>query len=55
VYGQEARIPTNNMLQMYKFIQEYDDDILDDMQVRINVMIELGETRRVDQKNNIKM
>ena len=31
VYGIHARLPQNNLMNLYKFVQKYDDDIIDDM------------------------
>jgi hypothetical protein len=31
VYGIHARLPQNNLLEMCKFVQVYDDDINDEM------------------------
>ena len=46
VYGINARMPQNNLLKMYKFVQMYDDDLEDDMQLRIEDLIRLDEMRR---------
>lgn len=35
VYGVHARLPQNNLHSMYNFIQKYDDDISDEMQLRM--------------------
>lgn len=55
VYGLEARLPQNNVLKMYKFAQEYDEEICDDMQHRINNLVQLDESRREAQVKNLKM
>ena len=31
IYGIHARLPQNNLMNFYKFVQKYDDDITDDM------------------------
>ena len=31
VYGIQERLPQNNLMNLYKFFQKYDDDIIDDM------------------------
>lgn len=36
VYGIQARLPQNNLKDMYKFIQLYEDDIIDEMQLRMD-------------------
>lgn len=46
VYGVEAKIPHNKLIKMYKFVQEYNDDICDLMQHRMEELIELDKTRR---------
>lgn len=40
VYGLDSRLPLHNLLK-YKFVQEYDDDIYDDMQHRIENLVQL--------------
>lgn len=35
VYSIQERLPQNNLLQMYKFFKTYDNDIDDDMQLRV--------------------
>lgn len=46
VYGIRARLPQNNLIGMYKFVQFYDGDVIDEMQARMNDILELDETRR---------
>jgi len=36
VYGTAARLPVNNLLPVYKFIQENDGEVNDSMTKRIN-------------------
>lgn len=55
VYGIHARMPQNNLLEMYKFVQLYDDDIDDEMQLRIEDLIRLDETRRESASKNAKL
>ena len=31
VYGIQASIPLNNLKEMYKFVQIYEDDVIDEM------------------------
>ena len=40
VYGIQARLPQNNLKEMYKFIQVYEEDIVDDMQMRMDDIIQ---------------
>lgn len=40
---------------MYKFVQLYDDDIDDEMQLRIEDLITLDETRRESVSENPKL
>lgn len=44
VYGISTRFPHNNLMEMYKFVQIYDDEIDDEMQLRMEALIELDET-----------
>ena len=46
VYGIQARLSQNNLMSLYKFVQKYDDDIVDDMQERMNELVGLNEHRR---------
>ena len=39
VYGIHARLPQNNLKEMYKFVQIYEEDILDDMQMRMDDIV----------------
>lgn len=55
VYGIHARLPQNNLLEMYKFVQLYDDDIDDEMQLRMEDLIRLDETRRESVARNAKL
>ena len=43
VYGIHARLPQNNLMNLYKFVQKYDDDITDDMQERMDELVGLYE------------
>lgn len=40
---------------MYKFVQEYDTNICDEMQNRMDELVELDEKMREAHKNNEKM
>lgn len=42
-------------MKMYKFVQTYDNDIDDDMQLRVEALIELDETRREAHAKNVKL
>lgn len=55
VYGIHARLPQNNLCGMYNFIQQYDDDISDEMQLRMEDIMQLDETRRNASVNNVKL
>lgn len=55
VYGIHARMPKKNLLEMYKLVQLYDDDLDDEMQLRIKDLIKLDETRRESTSRNAKM
>ncbi|XP_059066393.1 uncharacterized protein LOC131857708 [Cryptomeria japonica] len=46
VYGIHAWLPQNNLMEMYKFVQTYNNNIDDDMQLRIEALMELDEARR---------
>ena len=46
VYGIQARLGQNNLMNLYKFVQKYDDDIIDDMQERLDELVGLSEHRR---------
>lgn len=52
VYGISARLSQNNLLQMYKLIQAYDEDLDDEMRVRMDELIQLDETRRNAHERN---
>ena len=41
VYGIQARLPQNNLKEMYKFVQIYEDNIIDEMQLRMNDILQL--------------
>ena len=47
VYGIHARLPQHNLIGMYKFSQLYNEDLDDDMKLRIDELIRLDEERRV--------
>ena len=55
VYGIQARLPQNNLKEMYKFIQLYESDIVDDMQLRMDDILQLEETRRESSILNAKL
>lgn len=50
VYGIPARLPKNNLMSLYKFIQKYDEDLVDDMQERVDELMGLNEYRKKHQK-----
>lgn len=54
VYGIHARLPQNNLLHIYKFIQLYDDDLDNEMKIRLEDLIKLDESRRESLDKNIK-
>ena len=55
VYGIQAKLPQNNLKEMYKFVQLYEDDIVDDMQMRMDDIMQLEETRRDSFDRKAKM
>ena len=55
VYGINARLPQNNLMSLYKFVQKYDDDITDDMQERMDELVELYEQRKDATIKNAKL
>lgn len=55
VYGLGAILPQNNLIEMYKFIQVYDDEIDSEMQLRMDALTELDETRRDAQRRSAKL
>ena len=55
VYGIQASLPQNNLKEMYKYIQLYEDDIVDKMQLRIDDILQLEETRREYSIQNAKL
>ena len=46
VYGIQERMPQNNLIGLYNYIQMYDEDIIDDMQERLDELVGLTETRK---------
>lgn len=55
VYGIHARLPQNNLMEMYKFVQSYDDDIDGEIQLGVDSLIELDEIRREAHTRNAKL
>ena len=55
VYGIHARLPQNNLMNLYKFVQKYDDDITDDMRERMDELVGLYEQRRNVAVKNAKL
>ena len=55
VYGIQARMPQNNLMGLYKFIQLYDEDITHDMQERLDELVGLVESRREATLRNQKL
>ena len=55
VYGIQARFPQNNLKEMYKFVKLFEDDIVDDMQIRMDDILQLEETKRNSSDQNVKM
>ena len=41
VYGIQARLPQNNLKEMYKFVQLYEDDIIDEMHLRMDDILQV--------------
>ena len=46
VYKIQARMPQNNLVGLYSYIQLYDEDITNEMQERMDELVGLTETRR---------
>lgn len=46
LYGIQVRMPQNNLVGLYTYIQKYDDDIIDDMQERLDELVGLTNTRK---------
>ena len=55
VYGIQARMPQNNLMGLYNYIQMYDEDIIDDMQERLDELVGLTETRKEASIRNQKL
>uniref|UniRef100_UPI002FCC77E9 hypothetical protein n=1 Tax=Escherichia coli TaxID=562 RepID=UPI002FCC77E9 len=55
VYVIQARLPQNNLNEMYKFVQLYEDDIVDEMKLRMDDILQLEETRRNSFAQNAKI
>ncbi|XP_059073239.1 uncharacterized protein LOC131874041 [Cryptomeria japonica] len=55
VYGTHARLPMNNFLPVYKFIQVNDLEIFDPMKERMEQIMELHEIREDSHKKNPKL
>ena len=48
-------MPQNNLVGLYNYIQLYDEDIIDDMQERLDELVGLVETRREASLKNQKL
>ena len=46
VSGIQERMPQNKLMCLYNYIQMYDEDIIDDMQERLDELVGLTETRK---------
>lgn len=55
VYGIQDRLSHNRLMQIYKFVQVYDEDLDDEMRMRINDLMQLDETRREEHSINEKL
>ena len=55
VYEIQARMPQNNLVGLYNYIQLYDEDITDDMQERLDELVGLEKTRREASLRNQKL
>lgn len=55
VYGIQARMPQNNLIGLYNYIQKYDEDIIDDMQERMDELVGLTEARKEASIRNQKL
>ena len=54
-YGIQARLPQNNLMNLYNFVRKYDDDITDDMQERMDELVGLSEHRKDVVVRNAKL
>lgn len=54
-YGIQAQLPHNNLMRLHRFIQKYDDEIIDDMQERMNELVGLDEKRKDASVKNAKL
>ena len=48
-------MPKNNLVGLYNFIQMYDEDIINDMQERLDELVGLAETRNEASIRNQKL
>ena len=55
VYGIQARMPQNNLVGHYNYIQLYDEDITDDMQERLDELVGLTKTRKEASLHNQRL
>ncbi len=55
VYGIQARMPQNKLVGLYNYIQLYDEDIIDDMQERLDKLVGLTKTRKETSLRNKKV
>lgn len=55
VYGIQAKMPQNNLMGLYNYIQLYDEDTTDEMQERMDELVGLTETRREASLKNQKL
>ena len=46
VYGIQTRIPLKNLVELYNYIQMHDEEIIGDMQERLDELVGLIETRK---------
>jgi len=55
VYGTQVRIPLENILPVYKFVLWEDLNMPEPMEERLEHLAELDETRRLAQRQNVKL
>ncbi|XP_057825950.2 uncharacterized protein LOC131037778 [Cryptomeria japonica] len=55
VYGSKARTPINNLLPVYKFIDENNLQMSDLVEERMDMLAELDESREDAHKKNLKL
>ncbi|XP_059064759.1 uncharacterized protein LOC131856838 [Cryptomeria japonica] len=55
VYGIQTRVPVNNLLPVYKFLQDEELELSEPMEDRMIQLVELEEMRTLAHKRNLKI